>query len=174
MTKNNTTKDFDIVRPGARANYIYGQFELERITKLPKKFSWIFNFLGQLSSGKLLLSEQLSLGGYLTVRGYEENQIEADNGILMKNELRFPSIYFGKKSLNNSLQFLAFVDFGWGNNIDEDILDQNNTYLLSIGPGVRYSISTYFNAKIDYGYQLKKIPGDDRESKWHISLVGSY
>ncbi len=174
MTENNKTKDFNIARSGAKANYVYGQFELERITKIPKGFSWIFNFLGQLASGKLLLSEQLSLGGYLTVRGYEENQIESDNGILMKNEIRCPSIYFGKKSLNNTLQFLAFMDFGWGNNLDEGILDKNNTYLLSIGPGLRFSMSTYFNAKIDYGYQLKKIPGNARESKWHISLVGSY
>ncbi len=178
MTKNNSTTDFDLERPGAKANYFYGQFDLERITKLPKKFTWILNFLFQLSDRKLLPSEQLSLGGYLSVRGYLENEVSGDKGFLLKNEIRFPPIHFHIKKLENELQFLGFIDLGVVTDVDQNILTKNSAFLLSIGPGLRYKMNENISVRVDYGWRLKDIHGRlfgaSEESRFHVGVIAAY
>lgn len=40
-------------------------------------------FRGQLASTNLLPSEQMGLGGYNSVRGYLERQVNVDNGLIV-------------------------------------------------------------------------------------------
>lgn len=174
MTKNNTNKQFQLERSGAKANYFYMQLEYERLTKI-KMFSWVFDFLGQISTQKLLPSEQLSLGGYLTVRGYMENEVSGDKGFLIKNELRFPPIKFRTWKLKNELQILAFMDFGIVGDVDQNILRKESAILWSIGPGARYIINENLNARFDYGWQLKsvhgRITGLSGDSRAHLGIT---
>lgn len=174
ITKNNKKSKFIIERPGAKPNYAYIDLDIERITRMKWDFSWVINFLGQASFSKLLLSEQLSLGGSFTIRGYMENEVTGDNGLLLKNEIRFPSIRYQKKGLNNTLQFLAFLDYGFVTNVDKSIVNSSKS-LLSIGPGVRFNMSTYLTMRFDYGFRLIRIK--DRSSggsRGHLSVIASY
>jgi len=177
LSKDNTNARFDIERSGAKANYGYLDLDIERITRLKWDMSWVLNFLGQLSFSKLLLSEQLSLGGSFTVRGYMENEVTGDNGILLKNELRFPNIHFQRKGLKNALQFLVFLDYGFAVDVDKNIVESSKS-LLSLGPGVRLNMSTYLTLRFDYGFQLIEVNGrtfqNGGRSKGHLSVVASY
>ncbi|MBN2479976.1 MAG: ShlB/FhaC/HecB family hemolysin secretion/activation protein [Parachlamydiales bacterium] len=178
MTKYDKNSYYDIERSGAKANYAFIQLDLERIFKLPYRFSWVINFLGQLASGKLLLSEQLALGGATTVRGYLENEAMGDNGFLLKNELRLPFYHFGKDHLVNTIQFLGFIDLGVVTDSDKSVSTKKGSSLLSIGPGMRYNISTNLTTRLDYGWQLKSVKGrildSSRSSRWHLSVIASY
>jgi len=177
LTNNNTTAKFEQEREGAKAKYGYIDLDIERITRLKEDFSWVINFLGQLSFSKLLLSEQLSLGGSFTVRGYMENEVAGDNGILLKNEIRFPSIRFQKKNFKNALQFLAFLDYGFAVDVDKSIVESSKS-LLSVGPGVRLNMSTYLTLRFDYGFQLINVNGrpfqNSGKSRGHLSVIASY
>lgn len=176
ITHFNRSSDFELERPGTKADYTYSRTTLDRITFLPKDFIWSFSSLFQWSSGKLLPSEELSLGGFMTVRGYDENEVISDRGILVKNELRSPVFSFFKRGVvRDELQFLAFADFGYAIDIDRNILDRNNVILASAGPGLRYTINPYLDFRLDYGFQLKSISnrpfvsGD--HSRIHLSFV---
>ncbi|NGX34183.1 MAG: Heme/hemopexin transporter protein HuxB [Candidatus Anoxychlamydiales bacterium] len=177
ITKNNKTSNFAIERPGAKSNYGYIDLDIERVTRLKADLSWVVNFLGQLSFSKLLLSEQLSLGGNFTVRGYMENEVTGDSGILLKNELRFPNIRFQRKGLKNALQFLAFLDYGFATDVDKSIVESSKS-LLSVGPGVRFNMSTYLTLRFDYGFQLITVGGrtfqNGGKSRGHLSVIASY
>jgi hemolysin activation/secretion protein len=146
-------------RAGSRANYIYGQLVLDRTTRLPFDFTWTLRSLLQESDGNLLPSEQLGLGGYETVRGYDEREANGDNGYFLSTEIATPPVsianLFGTKAVKDQLQFFGFVDYGGTSLHNTTPADVNpNVNLLSAGPGVRYTISPYLSVRFDYGFQM--------------------
>ncbi|MBN2479531.1 MAG: ShlB/FhaC/HecB family hemolysin secretion/activation protein [Parachlamydiales bacterium] len=158
MTKNNKTKNFEAQRAGAKSNYFYFIIYLDRTTTLKYDFSWIADCKLQLSSGKLIPSEQLSLGGVSTIRGYKENEIIGDNGFYIKNEIRTPKFPFiFNKLVKDNMQFLTFLDLGWVTNVDQSIYNKKSAFLGSLGLGFRYAIKDNVTARLDYGWQLKDI-----------------
>lgn len=56
-------------------------------TNIP--FSFTSEFNGQISKNTLFGSEQISVGGYYSVRGYRENFITGDHGFYSRNSLSF-------------------------------------------------------------------------------------
>ena len=183
MTPHNRDRFFRQERAGATARYYYGTLNLERVTRLFYDCSWYIKGLVQATSTKLLPSEELSLGGQYTVRGYKEHEVISDRGALLKNELRtmtfpfFSGMFSSLKKYRDKekMQFLAFLDFGWANDIDQNILSKYDTFLLSIGPGVRYSWGMYVNFRFDYGWQLKDInrlyDEKNSHSRMHLSAI---
>jgi len=178
VTANNKNSNFQVERPDAKADYTYFELDIERLTKLGWNFSFVTNFLGQLSFSKLLLSEQLAIGGNFTVRGFMENDVSGDSGILFKNEIRSPQIHFQRKRLDRELQFLAFIDFGYVTDVDPNIVDKSNAALLSIGPGLRYHLANYITIRFDYGFQLLRVKDrvfqETEGSRGHLSVIASY
>lgn len=178
ITPFNKNSSFQVERPGAKSNYVYSELDIERLTKLPWDLSWVTNFLGQLSFSKLLLSEQLAIGGNFTVRGFMENDVSGDSGLLFKNEIRSPKIHFQKKRLDGELQFLGFVDFGCVADVDPNIVDKSSASLLSIGPGLRYHLATYITIRFDYGFQIFRVKDrvfqETEGSRGHLSVIASY
>lgn len=179
MTVFNHDDNFSQERSGAKSNYIYGTLRLDQTLMLPLKFSWVLNTLFQQSSGKLLPSEEISLGGYATIRGYDENEVVGDNGLLIKNELRSPPlIFFKTKKISHQLQFLVFLDFGYTYDADQSILVESTEVLASIGPGLRYAFGEYLNLRFDYGWQLdsiiRKVDDSHRHSMGHFGLQVSF
>lgn len=125
-------------------------------------FAWLgqFQWVQQLSPGTLLLArvdaqltpdsllplEQLGIGGVDTVRGYRQNQLVTDNGILASVEVRIPL------TLANVLQLAPFFDIGtaWNNRSP----DPEPTTLASIGLGFRWLIGDALALRLDYGIPL--------------------
>jgi len=158
MTAFNNDHDFHIQRDGAESNYVYGTFNLDRYQMLGGNWSWLISTVMQMASGKLLATEEFSLGGHLTVRGYLENEVLGDRGFLLKNELRLPPITI-IRPWKDELQFLAFVDFGFSNYVDQHVLSRHSSVLLSIGPGIIYKLSWHVDIHFDMGFQLKTVHG---------------
>jgi hemolysin activation/secretion protein len=169
-----TNTDFSSLRPGAKNQWIYAAAYLHFRQPIFTSFAWDIYLKGQLSSAPLLPSEQLGLGGYGSVRGYDERQYNADDGMQGSLELHFPRILKNKKQ-SRYAYFLLFLDGGLG-------FDQNTIphipkfdYLIGTGPGFRYVISPYLKARVDWGIKLhhqKEFTGGS--SMVQFSLVGSY
>jgi len=177
LTSADSTEAYQMQRYGAKPYYEYGLVTLDRVTKLPWDFTWIERGELQVSDRNLLPSEQIGLGGYDTVRGYDEREADGDSGFLISSELETPAISLGNlvglAQATDQFQLLGFVDYGGTSLHSPGPNDTNpNTNLLGIGPGVRYAISPYMSFRFDYGFQLIKTGFDSRyDSRGHIGLV---
>jgi hemolysin activation/secretion protein len=113
------------------------------------------------------------LGGHNTVRGYYDQQFVADCAFCGNLEVYSPKFPLFKGA-RNDLAFLVFFDYGYGYNytaVSPEFVEQN---LIGIGPGLRYDIVPYFRVKMDYGFQVLRIPNDNRTGRFHYSVDASY
>lgn len=101
----------------------------------------------QLTPDSLLTLEKISIGGVETVRGYRQNQLVADNGVVGGVEVRIPLT-----SNVETLQLLPFFDIGtvW-NNRDRNPDPQT---LASLGLGLQWQPISGLLLRADYGLPL--------------------
>ena len=186
LSNNDDDTDYMATRAGARSDYSYEQFTLNRVTRLPFDFTWTVRGLVQHSDSNLLPSEQLGLGGYQTVRGYDERAANGDNGFLVSTEVATPPVSIaqlvGIQHIKDQLQFLGFVDYGGTSLHQITPADINpNSNLLGVGPGFRYVVNPYVSIRFDYGFQLTDATdyvntGFDthHHSRAHLGVLVSY
>jgi hemolysin activation/secretion protein len=187
MTDKNTDAAFNEFAPGTKANYWYARAELRRETLLPYRASWYLRAAGQYCGDKLIPTEQWGLGGWTTVRGYNERVVNGDSGWLVVNELRTPRIRTSnltrKAGSQDWVQGLIFVDCGMASMHDPIEAGYQNSYtLLSVGAGVRFEMADNLRLRVDYGYQLlddyKSQPSaqleDQPNGRFHIGAELSF
>jgi hemolysin activation/secretion protein len=176
---NNNNEAFNASHPGAASDYVYTNVTAQRVTKLPWDFSLLLRGVLQFSNKNLTPSEQLGFGGYDTIRGYDEREVNTDEGYIFTTEVRTPPISFGSlfglNQFQDQLQFLAFWDTGSAHNHMLLPGEENEIDLSSIGGGVRYSINTYVSVRFDYGLQLVHTGFDeDHGSRSDLGIMISY
>lgn len=179
VTPDNTDSAFEQERAFAEANYVYGRLTIQRTQKLPWNLTLVATAAGQLSSTNLLASEQFSLGGATTVRGYEESIANGDRGCLGSIELYSPPISVLKRIQPNApedeLKFLVFFDAGRVASVHRLPGEPVSRGLAGVGGGVRYRITTRLTARFDYAWGLRDIPDFDTDSsRAYISVSVSY
>jgi hemolysin activation/secretion protein len=180
MVGNESNADYNELRPNAKNQYIYAKAALRYFQNLPMSFTMTAWIRGQLSSQNLLPSEQFGIGGYDTVRGYDERQLSMDTAFVGNLEFRTPAISMITMLRNcpakDALQFLGFIDYGYGKNHNLFEGEPLSAYLLSIGPGVRYTFDPYLAIRADYGVKLHHLAyADDFEAgELHFSVTASY
>jgi hemolysin activation/secretion protein len=181
LTEFNNNEDFggpNGLRQDSKARYFYGRLNVERITRLPWNFSWLLTGSGQYSTERLLPSEEIALGGYNTVRGYDERVVLGDDGWIINNEIRTPSIPLSSvlniEGVTDQLQFLAFFDYGHVHVKDPKSGDVENTTLYSTGIGLRYSLRHNLSVRFDYGFPLTEKGLNERDSRMHLGALLSF
>jgi hemolysin activation/secretion protein len=176
---NNNDAAFAMSHTGATSDYVYDTLNLARFTRLPGDWTVILRATLQFSNGNLAPSEQLGFGGYDTIRGYDEREVNADEGYIFSTEFRTPPVsigeLFGHPEVHDQLQFVGFWDYGAAHNHDLLPGEADETPLSSLGGGVRYAINTYVSVRFDYGFQLLSTGLDsDRGSRSDLGVVISY
>jgi len=156
----NTDASFANARYGSQARYVYGTFVLQRITDIPLGFQLYTHGQAQASSANLLGSEQMTIGGQATVRGYDERIVAGDQGVIVNQELRGPVWqtrlpFEAKTAPSLQTRLLAFWDYGrvqYKHVFPDDIpLDP----LMSTGVGLRSNLgANNFSLSLDYGWQI--------------------
>lgn len=128
-----------------------GQFQW--VQQWSPRFLSVARIDTQLSPDRILSLEQFSLGGVDTVRGYRQNQLVADNGLIASLELRFPLTRDPR-----ILQLTPFIEVGTGwNNRSPNPSPQ---VIAGLGTGLRWQITPALNLRLDYGFPL--VASDDR------------
>jgi hemolysin activation/secretion protein len=123
----------------------------------------------QLADDPLLALEKFAVGGARTVRGYRENQLVRDNGVVASLELRVPLL---RGPLGRPLVELApFADFGraWDN---QGGLPARS--IASLGVGLRLSPWEWLQAEAYWGGRLKPVmkQGNDlQDHGFHFRLT---
>jgi hemolysin activation/secretion protein len=160
-------EEFDAKRYKATASFIHLHADLSHTQDLPGGAQLFAKVQGQISDQPLVSSEQISLGGQDTVRGYLESEVLGDYGAAGTLELRTPNLapYLEQKLPNppgesvkfnafNEWRFFAFADAGRAR-IHEPLVEQQSQFdLASYGFGTRLKILKYFNGIIFVGVPL--------------------
>ncbi len=169
MDDYNSQARFEESRGGAESRYSYVYLAIERAQLLPYGFSLDARAAYQNATGNLLVSEQLTIGGYNTVRGFVEQAVNGDRGYLASLELRLPqwNVHFGQELTYGDLQGLVFWDWGKVRHRDGPGWFE----LASAGVGLRYSYARNVSLRFDYGWILQEFPGYPHDSsRGHVSL----
>jgi hemolysin activation/secretion protein len=114
----------------------------------------------RLSDSPLLPIEKFAIGGRGTVRGYRENLMTPDNGLVASVEWRVPVAHWNIPALTNNqkmgtVSLAPFIDFGWGGNRKSE--QPNPRSISSIGLGARWLISEHLYSEIYWGYALRDV-----------------
>lgn len=159
--------EFDAKRFDATASFITLHADISHTQDFAGGFQLYGKLQGQAADQPLVSSEQFSLGGQDTVRGYLESEVLGDYGVAGTLELRTPNLaqYLEQKLPNptgdpikyNALddwRFFAFVD-GANARIHEPLTDQQSHFdLASYGVGMRMKTLRYLNSIVFVGVPL--------------------
>ena len=125
-----------------------------------KRSQIIFRTDYQWANEGLLPLEKISIGGASTVRGYRENQLTRDKGLISSLEWRIP---LTKPSVGNNqsgeaglVELASFFDYGKAWNAEGDTSEQDDIY--SVGLGLRYSPYKFLHAQLYWGHALRDLP----------------
>jgi hemolysin activation/secretion protein len=180
ITGDNSDANYNQLRVDSKANYAYGRATLERITRLPGDFTWDVRAFGQVASARLHPDEEIALGGYDSVRGYDERVIVGDDGWAVMDEIRTPALFPGKMvhvpQAQDGLQFLAFFDYGYERQETTLLADGNNPNLTlySVGGGLRYTVRKNLSVRFDYGVPLTELSINEHRARGHVGVLLSF
>jgi hemolysin activation/secretion protein len=151
--------DFDNKRFASSANFTHFNLDVSHTQELPEGFQAYGKIQGQLSDGPMVSSEQLSLGGLDTVRGYLESETLGDDGIIGNFEIRSPNLgEMLQKQMKdetgqgtpryttfNEWRMFTFVDAGRVT-IQRPLIEQDEHFdLWSYGVGSRFKMFNVAN-----------------------------
>ncbi len=144
-TENGTDRDGTFFSWLGQAQYIRRLFNTQN--------QLVLRLTGQWTDDPLLALEQISVGGAETVRGYRENELVRDRGIVSSLEFRLPVLF--DKAGAGIVHLAPFFDFGgaWNNGISP-----KPTTIYSAGVGILISPNKHINAQLYWGYRLRHIP----------------
>lgn len=113
----------------------------------------------QLANDPLLPMEKFSVGGMNSVRGYRENQLVRDNGVVSSFELRMP--VFHNRQMEPIVWLAPFADIGWSWNTKNDTPAPRS--LSSVGAGIRWIVTKRINCIAYAGYPFRKMKNPDHD-----------
>lgn len=172
-TTNSSTAD------GRFLSWLF-QIQWARLIEKLNRTQIIFRTDLQLSRDPLLGMEKFAVGGATSVRGYRENELYRDQGLVSSLECRIP-IYrlsiprVSGKPMDGAIQLAPFFDWGWSENVDEASYGPRT--ISSIGMGLRWNPNTDIHANLYWGYALRKIdhPHKDMQDKgFHFQVSATF
>lgn len=159
-TKNS---EADLIRLDSEFNFTKLSAEYFRYQRLPGHLGLMLTLGGQITGDRLPSSEQISMGGFGTVRGYDQSEYAADSGGYANLELRIPlygtqNVRLGSgKSLFDCFQFAAFIDagtFAINDTISETEDDWDGSTMIGAGVGIRFDYSPYIQLSADWAISI--------------------
>jgi hemolysin activation/secretion protein len=166
-------------RVGAPPDFVKVRLNFTRVQKMPWSTRLIVAVQSQLTSNKLLPSEQLYMGGVNAVRGYPEGDYLADTGIVTRVDYLMPLRFLPQAwrfpgattPLGEHMHVLGFVDHGYGRLRGPIRPERASRTLMSIGCGIQWHFKEDFSARIEWGWNIGNDPlTDDSPSQLHFSF----
>ncbi|MBE9563239.1 MAG: ShlB/FhaC/HecB family hemolysin secretion/activation protein, partial [Proteobacteria bacterium] len=141
-------------------------FDVLKFDRL-KRSQIIFRTDFQWAEEDLLPLEKLSIGGSTTVRGYRENLLTRDNGMISSLEWRIPVHNLRIKGISKTPEdgeiYLApFIDYG--SSWNTDVITPEPRSISSVGLGLRWNPNRAINAQVYWGHALRNIEEPDEKN----------
>jgi hemolysin activation/secretion protein len=186
-----SAEEFAEARPGAARDFVkytivgsHARYLDEaKVNYLGGSFRWIF------SNDRLVPAKMTTFGGLYSVRGYPEDALVADGGILASLEYRRLLVgdLFGaepkdgnpKKNKPIGISLLGFTDYGQAQIKHPMPGEMGHQDLWGIGLGTLITRSPNFEARIYYGWALQAIVypstgqllADEGDGAWNFSFL---
>ncbi|NEQ95524.1 MAG: ShlB/FhaC/HecB family hemolysin secretion/activation protein [Cyanothece sp. SIO2G6] len=119
----------------------------------------------QFADNDLLTLEQFGLGGQSSIRGYRQDILLTDNGVLGSAEFRYPLARV--RRVNGVLHLIPFLDVGHGWNLGDD--DPDPQTLVGAGLALQWQQND-LTARIDVGFPLVDVDTRDDDSLQEMGI----
>lgn len=132
---------------------------------------------GQVSDSVLYSGERLSAGGESTVRGYRENLLLGDKGVIGSVEIARPFSLSGRRAAGRSFDWGAFAAsvFADGAYVRNHRPPHPESRIYSVGASLAWTPSDAVSARITYGHALRDVEvagnKDIQDRGWHGRLT---
>lgn len=177
VNSRNTDAAFSASRFNTKARYATGTISVQRMLNLEREWSLYSRAVAKIATSNVPGSEQLSIGGSSTVRGFDERIYTGDQGFVFSNDLQTPAFrqslkFLGKNRAPLETRFVAFYDAAQVFYKHRDVNDVRFTPLASTGFGVRVSLPINFTLSADYGWQISHLSyTSTKHSRGHVKVV---
>ena len=150
-TENRTARDGEFLSWVGQFQYVRRLFHTANQLVLRTTMQW--------TDEPLLALEQISVGGAESVRGYRENQLVRDQGVVSSLEFRVPVLY--DKDGNGIVQLAPFFDYGGAWDVGGGTPKPTSIY--SAGIGLLINPNQHINAQLYWGHPFVNVKtrGDD-------------
>jgi len=154
------------------SQYVAWLGQVQWAHRLPRQLlssELLFRADTQLSDHPLLGIEKFAVGGLRTVRGYRENQVVRDNGVVASGELRLP-LWWDRHD-RPVVQIAPFIDYGRSWNHAEGSVAQT---LWSVGIGLRVAPFEWLRGELYWGHaftHVQDVGGDLQDDGIHFELT---
>jgi hemolysin activation/secretion protein len=146
--------EFDNRRYAANGNYVYFRGLASYEHDIWYDFRVRAVVQGQATDNALVDSEQFSLGGLNTVRGYLESEVVGDSAIAGSLEFYSPSLLKWTKREDHEMRLFAFLDAGAAF-INDPLPEQTTEFsLASWGVGGTVKVMGWLNGSLALGFPL--------------------
>ena len=167
----NSVQEFEDKRFNARPNYSYLRLGTEQLLRVAGGVGLYGRLIGQWTPQPLINNEQLSAGGWTTVRGYLEAERLGDYGAIGQFEVRTPNFgnYLGDSI--DTLYWFAFYDAAQLG-LNDSLPGQDPHFeLYSTGIGLRFAAWNSILAGVDYAHPLRdSINVQSGDERLHFQL----
>ncbi len=119
---------------------------------------------GQTTNEPLLSAEKFAVGGAVTVRGYRENLLVRDEGLVLSLELRAPLFADDIGQSRIGLTLVPFFDYGVAKDQSIDwpgLDDPSADHISSVGAGLLWSYWQWAYVELYYGHALNDVGDGD-------------
>lgn len=180
INSRNGAFPFGETRFGADPEYVYGTLSLQRLLSFKGGWDVSSRLMLHVADDNLIPSEQLSIGGGSSVRGYPENLYAGDRAFVFVTELLSPAIRTSIPRLSKTrgpleTRGVLFYDAANSAAKTPTPFDPPRRPLAAAGLGVRMSLATNFSLQADYGWRLASLPYTDvSQSRGHIRVTLAY
>lgn len=146
--------------------------EIQRLQRITKSVNLLLSARGQLASNALLSSEEFSVGGIDSGRGYDPSEIVGDHGISGRVELQWKEPVTFDQKFVESYQLYGFYDIGRVWNEDPTTASQKRDSLAAAGAGLRFDLPYDVDAGVAVAFPLTREVStkDDRDPKYYFNL----
>ena len=169
FTAGHNAAAFSTIRAATTPDYIYNRLRTQSRFDMGDMQLVVRN-VGQYAFDRLLFSETLGMGGYDSIRGYDQRVFNGDSGWITNVE-------FGPKPFElagGSCNFYGFFDMGKAYTRDPQPGEFNDLFLMSTGLGMRLSLSESSQLRLDYGHGLERAPGIATRDRIHVGYVHQF
>jgi hemolysin activation/secretion protein len=156
----------DVSGPGPDSSFVAWLGQARVIQRVFDDTRLIGRATVQWANEPLFSMERLAMGGRHSVRGYRENTMVRDAGVVLSAEAevplgRVPVPGLGSGADDGQVFVIPFADFARGWNVDGETPDPD--VIASVGMGLRWEVTERTWAEVFYGHALTDVdrPGDN-------------
>ena len=164
-------------RQGADNRFTKATLATGRIQSLGHDVLLVVKGSGQITTGPVVVIEQMLLGGPDSVRGYQLGERFVDQGYTLSAETRIPFFPSLMPTALKETQGAIFIDYGAGHLRNPSPGEQRSTSMTGTGVGLQTQLPWYSSSvRLDLGFPIGPTPiggtiAGDRSPTFYFQVV---